>query len=548
VKFLQSDVLPGPSLLRRLFWTLFDVMRRLVPRTREIVAIILLGILCVAFANASDQLRCTPRYLNFGSVVVGQSKTLAVTMSNTGSTSLTVATMNKSAPWFSVTHLTLPLTLPAGRSVTFNVSFVPKNIGTAAGSVLFTSNVSAVRVYVSGAGVAGHSMVASPSSIGFGSVPIGSSLIKSETLTNSSASSSVTISQASVTGTGFRIGGLSLPLTLAPGHSVSFSVKFAPQSSGSVSGKVSILSNAANPALYVPLAGTGTTSGQLSANPSSLSFGNVIAGSSKNISETIANTGSSAVTLSQTTASGNGFSISGVSLPVTLGGGQSATFTVTFAPKATGAVGGTLLISSNASTGTLSVPLSGTGTSPGQLALTPSNLSFGNVAVGSAQSQTGALTASNGPVIVSSGTVSGSEFHVSGITLPTTIPAGTTISFKVTFAPQMSGSTSGKVSFFSNASNSPSIEAVTGSGMPAPQQHSVTLSWNPSTSSGVIGYYVYRAGVSGGPYSRITSLDPSTTYVDTSVQSGNTYYYVVTSANGSGQQSSYSAQVGAVIP
>src|SRR5207302_3104879 len=99
-------------------------------------------------------------------------------------------------------------------------------------------------------------------------VPIGSIVIKSQTLTNSSTTSSVTISQASVTGTGFRIGGLSLPLTLAAGHSVSFSVKFAPQSSGSVSGKVSILSNAANPALYVPLAGTGTTAGQLSANPS----------------------------------------------------------------------------------------------------------------------------------------------------------------------------------------------------------------------------------------------------------------------------------------
>ena len=522
-------------------------MRRLPHHTRDIVAIVLLAILFVAFANAADQLTCTPRNLDFGSVVVGRSKTLSVIMINTGSTSLTLTTMNTSAPAFSVTHLTLPLTLSAGGSVTFNVSFAPKNIGTSTGSSLFTSAVSGVRVYVSGTGVAAGSLVASPSSVGFGSVPIGSSLMKSETLTNSSASSSVTISQASVTGTGFTISGLSLPLTLAAGHSVSFSVKFVPQSSGSVIGKVSILSNAPNPALYVPLSGTGTTSGQLSANPSSLSFGNVIAGSSKKMSESIFNIGSSAVTISQTAVSGAGFSISGINPPFTLGGGQSATFTVIFAPKATGTVRGTLSISSNASTSTFSVPLSGTGTSPGQLALTPSSVSFGNVVVGSSQSQTGTLTASNGSVTVSSATVSGSEFHVSGITFPTTIPAGTTTSFKVMFAPQMSGSTSAKVSFFSNASNSPSIESVSGSAISAPQ-HSVTLSWNPSTSSGVIGYYVYRAGLSGAPYTKITSLDSSSTYVDTSVQGGKTYYYVVTSVDGSGKQSSYSNQVRAVIP
>jgi fibronectin type 3 domain-containing protein len=111
----------------------------------------------------------------------------------------------------------------------------------------------------------------------------------------------------------------------------------------------------------------------------------------------------------------------------------------------------------------------------------------------------------------------------------------------------MSGSTSAKVSFFSNASNSPSIQSVSGSGISAPQ-HRVTLSWNPNTSSGVIGYYVYRAGVSGGPYANITSLDPSSTYIDASVQGGKPYYYVVTSVDGSGKQSSYSNQVQAVIP
>jgi fibronectin type 3 domain-containing protein len=43
-------------------------------------------------------------------------------------------------------------------------------------------------------------------------------------------------------------------------------------------------------------------------------------------------------------------------------------------------------------------------------------------------------------------------------------------------------------------------------------------------------------------------LDPSTTDTDTNVQSGSTYYYVVTAVDSSGHQSAYSSQVKAVIP
>jgi len=117
----------------------------------------------------------------------------------------------------------------------------------------------------------------------------------------------------------------------------------------------------------------------------------------------------------------------------------------------------------------------------------------------------------------------------------------------VNFTPQTSGTASGTFSFASNASNSPTRETLTGTGTTA-LQHSVALAWNPSTSA-VVGYNVYRSGTSGGPYTKINSvLDASTTYTDSSVQSGKTYYYVTTSVNGKGAQSSYSKQAKAVIP
>jgi fibronectin type 3 domain-containing protein len=77
----------------------------------------------------------------------------------------------------------------------------------------------------------------------------------------------------------------------------------------------------------------------------------------------------------------------------------------------------------------------------------------------------------------------------------------------------------------------------------------VDLSWVGSTSSGVVGYYVYRGTVSGGPYSKLNSTPaPTTNYTDTSVQSGVTYYYVVTAVDNKGMESAYSNQSMATIP
>jgi len=81
-----------------------------------------------------------------------------------------------------------------------------------------------------------------------------------------------------------------------------------------------------------------------------------------------------------------------------------------------------------------------------------------------------------------------------------------------------------------------------------PVQHSASLSWNASTSA-VVGYNVYRGTVSGGPYTMInTALDAATNYTDSSVQSGQTYYYVVTAVDSAGTESGFSAETVAVIP
>src|SRR5260370_40629824 len=81
-------------------------------------------------------------------------------------------------------------------------------------------------------------LAVNPSPDTFGSVQIGNSMSKSAVLSNT-GNSSLTISQATVSGTGFSLSGLSMPLTLAPGQAVSVTTTFAPQSSGSTTGNLS---------------------------------------------------------------------------------------------------------------------------------------------------------------------------------------------------------------------------------------------------------------------------------------------------------------------
>ncbi len=183
-----------------------------------------------------------------------------------------------------------------------------------------------------------------------------------------------------------------------------------------------------------------------------------------------------------------------------------------------------------------------------QLSASPTSLSFGNVTVGSSSTQAVLLTnTGNSSVSISQINVSGAGFSTSGLTPPMTLAAGQSTAFSVVYAPTSSGSVTGSVSVISNATNSPATIALSGSGV-QPVSHSVTLSWSPSTSV-VVGYNVYRGTQSGGPYTKLTSSPiPTSTYTDSTVQAGQTYFYVVTAVDSNNVESPPSNQVSATIP
>jgi Abnormal spindle-like microcephaly-assoc'd, ASPM-SPD-2-Hydin len=293
--------------------------------------------------------------------------------------------------------------------------------------------------------------------------------------------------------------------------------------------------------------GSQGVSSALVGSPSALAFGDVQTGKTSSLSETLTNTGGSSVTISSTSISSAAFSVSGINLPVTLSPNQRVTFTATFAPASDGSTNATLAVTSTADSSPLNIALSGTGTSAGQLSVSPTSLNFGNVVVGSTSSLNGTLRATGSSVTITSASINSNEFALSGISLPTTLSDGQKASFTVTFQPAASGTASATLTFSSDAGNSPTKQALTGTGTAA-TSHWVDLTWD-SPGSGVVGYNVYRGNKSGGPYSQINSaLDASTSYTDNAVTAGKTYYYVTTAVDGSGNESGYSNQAQAVIP
>jgi hypothetical protein len=289
-------------------------------------------------------------------------------------------------------------------------------------------------------------------------------------------------------------------------------------------------------------------SSTLAASSSTLPFGSVPKNKSSKLTDTLTNTGASTITISAASITGAGFSVSGLELPTSLASNQSVTFTVIFTPASSGSISGMLAIVSTAANPRLNIALSGAEMAQGQLSVSPGSLSFGPVVVGTESLLNGTLGASGSSVTISAAKSDSNEFVLSGISLPTTLAAGQTTSFTVTFNPAATGTASATLSFSSDAANSPTAQTLTGKGA-AEAQHSVNLSWDASAGAGVVGYNVYRGSALGGPYSKLNSaLEASTAYTDDSVTAGQTYYYVTTAVNGNGDESGYSNQVHAVIP
>jgi hypothetical protein len=351
-----------------------------------------------------------------------------------------------------------------------------------------------------------------------------------------------------------------LPLTLNARQNATFNVKFAPTVGGSVTGTISIITNAWGPTISISLSGTGTGTAPVDGlSPTSLAFGNQPVGTTSTAqTATLSNTGNAALSITSLVLAGT--NASNFAQTNTCGSsvaaGANCTISVTFTPSASGSRTASVSITDNATGSPQTVSLSGTGTqtagtgSAALASLSPTSLAFGNQPIDmTSTAQTVTLSnTGNAALSITSLALTGtnaSDFAQTN-TCGSSLAAGANCTIAVMFTPSVTGTRAASLSISDNCSGSPQTVSLSGSGT-----HDVILSWTASTTPSVVGYDVYRGTTPGGPYPTQLNSTPinGTTYTDETVQAGQAYYYVVTAvASNDVTQSADSIQASAAVP
>jgi hypothetical protein len=201
-----------------------------------------------------------------------------------------------------------------------------------------------------------------PSAIDFNSVVVGQKNSQTVKITNTSADS-LDLRRLHVSGTGFTLSNLKVPLTLAPGKNIDFSVVFAPSSSASVTGSLIVVSPDLKSPITVPLSGSGEKPDpQLKLSAASVNFGSRSINSSAFQSVTLTNTGNVSLKISSVSDTSAAFSVTGLAAGVSLSPDQKLEFQVWFRPSATGTASTTISLVAPPLSTPVKLAVSGSGT------------------------------------------------------------------------------------------------------------------------------------------------------------------------------------------
>jgi len=307
--------------------------------------------------------RISPSSVNFGNQTVGVSSVpQIVTLTNTGNIALTITSIVASGSngTYSQTN-TCGTSLAAGASCTVSLKWTPGTTGNMTGSLTFTDNApgSPQTVSLSGVGVLPIVML-SRSSLTFpNQVVFTTSAAQTVTLTNTGLGN-LSITKVSVSGPFTQTN--TCGTSVVAGGSCTFSVKFTPTTSGTLTGSVSITDNATGSPQKITLTGTGT---DIQFTPTSLNFGNQPVGT-KSLAKKITLSNKASVSVSITSISITGTNKGDFAETNTCGttvkAGASCTITVTFTPAAKGKRTASVSVSDTGGGSPQTVGLSGTGT------------------------------------------------------------------------------------------------------------------------------------------------------------------------------------------
>jgi predicted GH43/DUF377 family glycosyl hydrolase/sugar lactone lactonase YvrE len=442
-----------------------------------------------------------------------------VTLTNTGAVPVTisgVALTGSDPTQFLISANYCPTSLAAGANCSIHLHFYPNVTGPASAALTITDNAagSPQSIMLTGTSVSSAPTVSlSTASLAFGNVTVQTeSVYQGITLTNTGGAP-LTIGSIALTGTNkaqFVISANYCPASLAAAASCAIHLHFYPQVAGAALAALTITDNATGSPQSVSLTGTGIAPAAASLSTSSLAFGGVLV-KTESVYQgvTLTNTGGLPLTIGSVALTGTNMSqflISANYCPASLAAGASCAIHLHFDPQVTGAATAALTITDNAIGSPQSVTLTGTGIAPAAVTLSTTSIAFGSQTVTTESAyRPVTLTNSGGsPLTISSIALTGTnptQFLISTNSCSASLAAGANCVVNLHFYPEVTGAVTAALTITDNATGSPQIVMLTGTGIAVTARTlTITSASLPKATAGSA--YSFTLAAAGGtpPY------------------------------------------------
>lgn len=420
--------------------------------------------------------------LKFGDQTVNTQKSKTLTITNTGTGSLTVSGISKTSTYgdvVSISGWTSGGTIASGESKSITVSFLPTKAQSYSETLTITSsnasNSQKQTVSISGTGIEEQknaNIEVSSNSVSFGSVYLGSSSVKSITISNTGDKALDVSSVSCPDGYSVDWTGASI----SAGTSKILKITFSPNSIKTYSGSLVIKSNSSTDSTKeISLSGKGIEKPKpvMTLSSTVVDFGEQIKFSSESKTITITNTGTGTLEISSITKTknyGDLFSLSGWTQGGSIAAGESKTITINFQPMESRNYEETLTIQSSNATNAQkqTVTLRGSGIEePKEISVSPSSLNFSEVPLTYVSNKTLSIK-NNGSsnMKVSSLSISKNDGNCFKADWEGgTIAPGATKKVNISFEPKELRSYSGQITISSDATNGEQTVPLSGVGV-----------------------------------------------------------------------------------
>ncbi|MFI5758627.1 choice-of-anchor D domain-containing protein [Streptomyces sp. NPDC051569] len=446
----------------------------------------------------------TPSALNFGSVATGTTSTAqTVTVSNPTGSAASVSSIAAGGD-FTQTN-TCGSSIAANGSCAVSVKFAPTATGSRSGTLTVNAGGITNTVSLSGTGTApGPVLNANPGGLSFAATVVGSSAATQTVTVSNAGTTSATVSGVAVTGDFTQTNNCS---TIAVGASCTVTVTFKPTTGGSRTGNLTVTSNANNSPTTVGLSGSGIDSstniaaGQTASASSSSSpyvpanitdtdtstywesggsfpqWAQVDLGRSYSVGKVVLKVPPSAAWAARTQTLSVQGSTDGSSFSTIVGSAgytfdpnsNNNTATITFNATTARYVRVNITANTGWTAGQLSdfavFPAGGSGgTTAATLSAGPGSLTFDSQALNTTSAAKTVTVTNSGTAAAAVSSIATTGDFSQTNTCGTSIAANASCTVSVKFTPTASGTRAGNLTVTSNASNSPTTVALTGTG------------------------------------------------------------------------------------